>query len=414
MAALLLAATWAQAAAPIFWTGPNTTYTQANDTSAADPIVAGVSLKRQYHEYLYNPAAGEGGPGATSPADTEWATATGATAADFTTCTNLTFAPFPTWVGGLPGARTFNKVDNIAAVLHLKNENIYISIKITYWGSLGQGLTAADVIYTRSTAAVAAPTPVISITNPVAGVFLVAPTNVSIGANATVSSGTVTNVQFFTNGISLGSVVAFPFTLTASNLAAGAYAIKAVATAAGISATSAVVNITVLGVPTVSITNPAGGTVFAAPANVSIGANASVSGGTVTNVQFFTNGVSLGTVVSAPFSLVASNLAAGTIALSAVATASGISATSAVVNVSAVNPVSVTISGLVRSSTTNFQFNYAANAGLRYIVQRSTNLLSTNWVTLATNTASANPANFADTNATTSPAYYRVGRLPNP
>src|SRR5271169_2681379 len=39
--------------------------------------------------------------------------------------------------------------------------------------------------------------------------------------------------------------------------------------------------------PTVSITNPIDGAVFAAPANLAIAADAAVSSGTVTNVQFF-------------------------------------------------------------------------------------------------------------------------------
>jgi len=182
------------------------------------------------------------------------------------------------------------------------------------------------------------PTLSVTITNPANNSVFFAPANVNTTANAGGGSGTVTNVQFFTNGVSLGSVLTTPFSLTASNLTAGAYTLTAVATAAGISATSAVVNITVVGIPTVSITNPAGGSVFTAPSNVNIAARATESGGTVTNVQFFTNGVSLGSILTAPFSLTASNLAAGTYTLTAVATAAGISATSSVVNVSVISP----------------------------------------------------------------------------
>ena len=40
-----------------------------------------------------------------------------------------------------------------------------------------------------------------------------------------------------------------------------------------------------------TITNPVSGAVFTAPANVSIQADASVSSGTVTNVEFFANSV---------------------------------------------------------------------------------------------------------------------------
>src|ERR1039458_712201 len=122
------------AAPPTFWTGPNTNYSQATDASAADSLVAGVSIKRQYFEYLFNPSAGETSASSNSPADTEWATATNATVnavADLTTATNLTYVAFTPWASGppytQPGARTFNRILNVPAVLHLKNENIYIS-----------------------------------------------------------------------------------------------------------------------------------------------------------------------------------------------------------------------------------------------------------------------------------------------
>ncbi|MBU6411594.1 MAG: hypothetical protein KGR98_14515, partial [Verrucomicrobia bacterium] len=62
----------------------------------------------------------------------------------------------------------------------------------------------------------------------------------------------------------------------------------------------------------------------------------------------------------------------------------------------------------------HFQFNYTANAGLNYIVQRSDDLSGSNWTTLGTNQAGGSPVTFDDTNATGNPAFYRVGRLPNP
>jgi plastocyanin len=62
----------------------------------------------------------------------------------------------------------------------------------------------------------------------------------------------------------------------------------------------------------------------------------------------------------------------------------------------------------------DFRFNYTANTGLKYIVQRSANLSSSNWTTLGTNQASGSPVIFDDTNATGNPAFYRVGLLPNP
>lgn len=163
-----------------------------------------------------------------------------------------------------------------------------------------------------------------------------------------------------------------------------------------------------------SITNPLNNAVFAAPATENIGASAPVSIGAVTNVQFFTNSVLLGKVTTPPFTFAANNLAAGNYALTAAATAAGVSATSSVVNISVVTPVTVSLSKATALSSTSFEFTYPDNTGLSYVVQRTTNVLQPNWISLVTNVASSNPTIFVDSHATNHPAYYRVGRLPNP
>lgn len=166
--------------------------------------------------------------------------------------------------------------------------------------------------------------------------------------------------------------------------------------------------------PTVAITNPPNNAVFAALATENIMASATISSGTVTNVQFFTNNALLGAVTAPPFTLTAKNLAAGNYALTAAATAAGISATSSVVNISVVTPVTVALSNALAFSKTNFEFKYPANVGLSYVVQRATNIFQPNWISVLTNVAASNPTVFVDIHATNDPAYYRVGRLPNP
>jgi plastocyanin len=166
--------------------------------------------------------------------------------------------------------------------------------------------------------------------------------------------------------------------------------------------------------PTVSITNPASGAVFAAPANVTIQASASDSDGTVTNVHFLIGSTNLGNVTVAPYSIVVNSLAAGSYTLSAVASDNGSATATNQVTISVVTPVSVLLSAPLPAPPTEFSFSYTANAGLSYIVQRSTNLVSTDWTTLITNTAGSGSINFTDLNATVNPAFYRVGRLPNP
>ncbi|MDB6022391.1 MAG: hypothetical protein JWQ04_2248 [Pedosphaera sp.] len=163
--------------------------------------------------------------------------------------------------------------------------------------------------------------------------------------------------------------------------------------------------------PTISITSPSNGSVFAAPAAVKLAANASVSTGTVTNVAFFGNTTKLGSVTASPFNFTTGNLSAGSYALTAVATAAGVSATSSVVNISVVTPLPVT-NTTPKITNGSFTFKYSANLGLKYVVESSSNLV--NWVPVVTNAATLNPVPFSDTLVTNGSHYYRVGRLPNP
>ena len=389
------------AGASTVWNGPTINFTHSTPTgNLQDQITPGVKITRGSSSGgLYNSVTESSASPGVSPADTKWAVGA------LSNYNTLTYGACPLESGSRPP----NAVGT-TYVVHLVNEDIYLSLKLTAWG--GAGMTGdRSFSYTRSTAPVI---PTISITNPAGGAVFVAPASVSLGASAAVSSGPVTNVQFFANGVSQGSLGAPPFTLVSSPLAAGPYSLTAVATAAGISATSSVVNITVnppLSPPSVSITNPAAGAVFAAPANVSLAASATVGSGTVTNVEFFANGVSQGAVVAAPFTLTSSPLAAGPYSLTAVATAAGISATSSVVNVLVINPVAVNLSG-AGFNNGQFTFSYTADAGLSYVIQSSTDLL--NWVSLATNVAPGNPVLFTNALNPAGNGFYRVGLLPNP
>jgi hypothetical protein len=299
--------------AETIWTGSNTNFTQG---SAADVLIAGaVAIKRQPGSYLYNPFVDTFGPTTGTPSDTEWA---------FGTMANhltLEYEPFSqiradgqAAVGHL-GPYIVGK----QMVMHLINEDIYISVMFTAWPQFG----GSTFSYTRSTPAAVAPPPT----------------------------------------------------------------------------------------PTVSITSPTNSPVFAAPADVAIVANASVSSGTVTNVMFFRDSTLIGSKQSSPFTITASGLVAGNYGLKAVATAAGISATSSVVNISVVTPVNTSLTAPTATGNNQFTFSYSSTPGLRYEIDVSSNLLT--WKSVATNTATGNPSFF--TNPISGEGnYYRVGRLPNP
>jgi hypothetical protein len=164
--------------------------------------------------------------------------------------------------------------------------------------------------------------------------------------------------------------------------------------------------------PTVALTSPPNGSVFAAPASFILAATASDSDGSVTNVEFLQGTNLLGNVKVGPYSVSVSNLAAGTYAFSAVAADNGGSKATNALTIGVVTPVPITLGAAQRLSPTSFQFSYTATVGLGYVIQRSSDL--THWANLSTNTATVNSIIFQDTAATSNPAFYRVGLLHNP
>src|SRR5882724_5328954 len=165
--------------------------------------------------------------------------------------------------------------------------------------------------------------------------------------------------------------------------------------------------------PTITITNPAPGTVFAAPWTGAIQTSALDSDGTISSVEFFTNSISIGIVSNAPFNLSVTKIPAGTYTLTALATDnSGATNVSPGVSISVVDPVPITIKDPFFVSATQFRLTYTANTGLKYVVERSSSL--TNFSGISTNVATSSSVNFTDRAAVGLQNFYRVGRLPNP
>lgn len=75
--------------------------------------------------------------------------------------------------------------------------------------------------------------------------------------------------------------------------------------------------------PTVSITSPAVGATFTAPASIGVTASAADSDGTIARVEFFAGNTSIGVDTAAPYTVTWTNVPAGTYQLTAVATDNG-------------------------------------------------------------------------------------------
>jgi len=148
------------------------------------------------------------------------------------------------------------------------------------------------------------PPPSVSITAPTAGASYITGDVVNIAVTAT-DNGSVTGVEFFVDGNLLSTDNTAPYTATYTSTL-GNHSLTARATDnAGLQATSAAVAITVVNniPPTASLTSPTVGSLFTAPAVVAISANAADADGSVTQVEFFVNNVSIGVDNTSPYSI---------------------------------------------------------------------------------------------------------------
>ena len=166
--------------------------------------------------------------------------------------------------------------------------------------------------------------PAVSITNPVEGASFVAPANLQVIVNAADEDGTVQQVDFFVDGVLSGSSLVAPYNFNWSSSVMGPHTLTAVATDnQGAARTSAPVHVTVVAAnvpPTITIASPAEGAAFIAPASITLTATAADTDGSVVSVAYFANGTLVGTGTSQPFSVPWSGVAAGTYAITAVAT----------------------------------------------------------------------------------------------
>jgi hypothetical protein len=170
--------------------------------------------------------------------------------------------------------------------------------------------------------------------------------------------------------------------------------------------------------PRVSITSPANGAGFTAPANVTIQAQATDSDGAVARVDFLSNGAQVGSDTSAPYSMSLTSLAAGSYSIVARATDSlGATADSSAVNIS-VAGATTAISGKITAGPTmglagnrTFTFTPSASGGtIRWSVARLTIPELGGSTTTQSNvfTASGSSASFNLTQTSGRQTIYRV------
>ena len=177
----------------------------------------------------------------------------------------------------------------------------------------------------------ASPPPTVSL-SPAPATSVTVNTPVSLTATATAASGfNLVSVQYFANGVSIGSASAFPYLAKWTPTAVGTYSITAVATDnVGSTTTSVAASVTVTAgsAPTIALVSPNSGATYAVGSPIALSASTTLGAGLVSGVEFFANNVSIGSKGvsasgqgSAPFfNLQWSPAAAGTYVFTAVVT----------------------------------------------------------------------------------------------
>ncbi len=192
--------------------------------------------------------------------------------------------------------------------------------------------------------------PNVAITSPADGSTFTAGNNIVVNAGANDTDGTIARVDFFVGTTAIESDTTSPYSAIWANVTAGTYSLTAVAVDNdGEKTTSSVVSVRVDPAanqpPTVTLTAPANGASFTAPATVTLTATASDPENSLARVEFYSGTTLLNSDTTAPYSFSWPSVAAGTYTVTAVAydnAGASASSTTATITVS-----TVTSNGLV-------------------------------------------------------------------
>jgi hypothetical protein len=205
--------------------------------------------------------------------------------------------------------------------------------------------TASPTVFFDVADAASKRSPLVVLTAPTALSTVNADTPIIVAADAVADRpATISKVEFFNGSTLIGTATAPPYQVSWSNALPGTAMLTARATdstapAVNSSAGSSAIFITVASNnprPVVSLTAPAPGAQFAAPASINLTATASDPGGSIAKVEFFAGTTLVGTDTTAPYAVTWASVPAGTYSLTARATDNGGASTVS-------SPISVTV-----------------------------------------------------------------------
>lgn len=165
--------------------------------------------------------------------------------------------------------------------------------------------------------------PAVVLTAPSPGTLVPGGAQLAFSADAVSPDGSIGRVDFYAGTSLVGGASTSPYSYIWSNPSPGPLSLTAKAfDLRGASSTSAPVSVTVGGAapPVVTLTAPATGATFVAPATIGFSATASEPGGTISKVEFLSSGSVVATATSSPYNATWSGVGAGSYVLIARAT----------------------------------------------------------------------------------------------
>lgn len=224
--------------------------------------------------------------------------------------------------------------------------------------------------------------PTVSITAPAGSATVAGTTNITASAGDNVG---INRLEFLLNDTLLGSDTTSPYSYSwdTTLVPSGAHVVKVVAYDNSGNQTTASVNITTSNAttsspPVVTLTTPSSGTSLTAPANITIGATATDSDGTISKVEFFQGITKLGEDTTSPYQYSWNSVAAGNYSITAKATdnigkATTSTAASVKVNSPTGNKTSTFSSTLSKYGSKTFTLQLSQTGTAKYTINNSNN-----------------------------------------
>src|ERR1019366_4078321 len=235
-------------------------------------------------------------------------------------------------VGTAPGVAgvsvytiTFTPVQKVNATTGLAEDSSLTAIATDALGFQGvsPAVTVSVTVGGSSGSTVVGVPPTISLTAPAASSNVVVNSNVTLSASANAPNGNVASVSFLVDSVVLSTATQYPYSVVWAPKNLGFYTVTAqVIDNLGDKTNSAPITVYVVPEPppTVSVSSPAPGGILTVGTATNITVSATSPTGTIASVQFYENGISIGTVTTQPYSISFTPPSAGIYTLTAIAT----------------------------------------------------------------------------------------------